>query len=95
MSTIIHDPQARLDYVWDWTPWLADGETITAATVTSSTVPDTALIVEQPPTVVDGAKAIAWISGGTPERTYRVACHITTSSARQDTRTHRLYVAAR
>jgi hypothetical protein len=29
------DPDAVLDYVFDWSSWLAEGETITAAEVTA------------------------------------------------------------
>ena len=34
METYIKDPQAVLDYAWDWAGWLAEGESISEHTVT-------------------------------------------------------------
>ena len=83
------DPASRLDWVWDWTDWLAAGETITAQTVTA---PD-GLTVE-PPTHADG-KVTVWISGGTTGKVYRVTCQITTDSGRIDERSITIRVIER
>lgn len=32
MSTYLHDPDATINYPFDWSAWLEDGETITAST---------------------------------------------------------------
>lgn len=89
MSTITHDPQARLDYTWDWSSWLAAGETITTATV----APVDGLTISGASTAA--GKVSVWISGGTTGQHYRVTCHIVTSAGREDDRTHSLYCSHR
>lgn len=75
------DPSAVLDYVFDWTEWLATGETITDHTITA----DTGITVDSS-TELDG-KVTVWLSGGTAGINYKVACLITTSAGRTDERT--------
>ena len=77
----LKDPSAVLDYVFDWTEWLATGETITDHTITA----DTGIIVDSS-TELDG-KVTVWLSGGTAGINYKVACKITTSAGRTDERT--------
>jgi hypothetical protein len=77
----LKDPSAVLDYVFDWTEWLATGETITDHTIT----PDTGITVDSS-TESDG-KVTVWLSGGTAGENYKVACLITTSAGRTDERT--------
>ena len=77
----LKDPSAVLDYVFDWTEWLATGETITDHTITA----DTGITVDSS-TESDG-KIIVWLSGGTAGINYKVACKITTSAGRTDERT--------
>ena len=88
---MIKDPDANLDYVFDWAPltngrpqaksdWLATSETITAATVTADsgiTVADVSFT---------DSMVTAWLSGGTAGKTYTVRCRITTSMDRIDDR---------
>jgi len=80
-TTYIKDPSAVLDYVWDWTDWLATGETISSAvfTLTTGLTKDSQAIV--------AGRVTAWISGGTADYRYSVACKITTSVGRVDERT--------
>ena len=77
----LKDPSAVLDYVFDWTEWLATGETITDYTITA----DTGITVDSS-TELDG-KVTVWLSGGTAGQNYKVACKITTSAGRTDERT--------
>ena len=70
-----------MDYVFDWTEWLATGETITDHTITA----DTGITVDSS-TESDG-KVTVWLSGGTAGINYKVACLITTSAGRTDERT--------
>ena len=77
----LKDPSAVLDYVFDWTGWLATGETITDYTITA----DTGITVGSS-TELDG-KVTVWLSGGTAGINYKVACKITTSKGRIDERT--------
>lgn len=82
------DPNAVLDYEFDWTPWLAAGETITGHTVSAS-----GLTVGQ--TVSTGTTVTVWLSGGTDGATATVTCHVTTSAGRQDGRTITIRVMER
>jgi len=77
----LKDPSAVLDYAFDWTGWLAAGETITDHTITA----DTGITVDSS-TESDG-KVTVWLSGGTAGINYKVACKITTSAGRTDERT--------
>ena len=74
------DPNAVLDYQWDWSAWLETGETISTALVT---VPTGLTLDSQ----VDTTTSVtAWLSGGTAGTGYAVLCHITTSAGREDDR---------
>ena len=77
----LKDPSAVLDYVFDWTEWLATGETITDHTITA----DTGITVDS--STEDAGKVTVWLSGGTAGINYKVACKITTSAGRTDERT--------
>ena len=77
----LKDPSAVLDYVFDWTEWLAAAETIDNYTITADTG-----ITDDSSTEDDG-KVTVWLSGGTAGINYKVACLITTSAGRTDERT--------
>ena len=81
LQSPLKDPSAVLDYAFDWTGWLAAGETITDHTITA----DTGITVDSS-TESDG-KVTVWLSGGTAGKNYKVACKITTSAGRTDERT--------
>ena len=85
----LKDPSAVLDYVFDWTEWLATVETITDHTITA----DTGITVDSS-TESDG-KVIVWLSGGEAGKWYKVACKITTSAGRIDERTLHIRVENR
>lgn len=89
MSTYTHDPDAVLDYAFDWSAWLAASETIASFTVT---VPDGLELDSS-----DEATGIvtAWLSGGDDGSAYSVTCHIVTNQGREDDRTIRLRVRER
>ena len=98
MSTdrvFVKDPQAVLDYKFDWLPfthgvdgaetdYLASGETITAAVVTAPT----GITVDSYAITDTNTSVSAWISGGTADTDYEIVCHIHTSvTPRVDDRT--------
>jgi hypothetical protein len=63
-------PVARLDYTWDWTPWLADvSDTISDATVT---VPEGLTAVGE--RVVDGGFVTQRVEGGVLDDVYKMVC---------------------
>lgn len=77
----IKDPSAVLDWMFDWSDWLASGETITDHTITVDTG-----ITKDSSTEAAG-KVTVWLSGGTAGENYKVACLIVTSAGRTDERT--------
>lgn len=80
--TIAHDPDANLDYTFDWTAWLttSPGDAIATATVTADD-PDAATL--SAPEEADG-KVTFWLSEATKSVT--VTCHIVTAQGRKDDR---------
>ena len=77
---MIKDPDAVLDYTFDWTDWLA-GDEITSYTLT---VPSG--ITKNSDSEVSTGKIQMFLSGGTAGVTYPIACKISTAT-RTDERT--------
>ena len=77
----IKDPSAVLDWMFDWSDWLASGETITDHTITIDTG------ITNDSSTEDAGKVTVWLSGGTAGENYKVACLIVTSAGRTDERT--------
>ena len=89
MSIYVKDPQSVLDYGFDWSDWLADGETILTSTWTVTTG-----LTKDSDSSNDTATTI-WVSGGTAGTSYTITNHITTSAGREDDRSHVLKVKDR
>lgn len=89
LDTFRKDPNAVLDYEFDWSQWLEPAETISShtATVTGGVVKDSS--------ANNASAVIVWVSGGTAGVEATVACRITTSLARTDERTITLRVQER
>jgi hypothetical protein len=81
------DPDAVLDYQWDWSEWLAAGETISSF---DTTIP-TGLTLDSESNT--NTAVTAWLSGGTVDTGYKVICHIVTSEGREDDRS--IYINVR
>lgn len=78
------DPDATLDWIFDWTLWLGDFETII----------DAQFIVD-PGIVVNSSShtqrtATVWLAGGNESQVYRITNRITTSDGRTDDRSFTL-----
>lgn len=83
------DPDATLDWVWDWNEWLDEGETISTSTFIVSvgiTVSSTSNTTKT---------ATVWLSGGTAGQVYQVTNRINTSSGRTDDRSITIRVTER
>lgn len=80
MNTQVKDPEAVLDYGYDWATWL-DGDTIVASSWTA----DTGIAVDAHS--FDDTTTTVWLSGGSTPEVYKVVNHITTTDGRQDDRT--------
>jgi len=92
MTTFTKDPDAVLDYKFDWmaktnlsgnTDWLETSEIISSIIITA----DTGITVDSSSKTDSDTSATVWLSGGTDGITYSVACKITTSLGRTDERT--------
>lgn len=95
---MIKDPDAKLDFGFDWKPathgkdepdWLEADETIVSYVIT---VP--AGLTKVSDTQADGIVTV-WLSGGTVDEWYKVACKITTSKGRVEERTIYIQVQER
>jgi hypothetical protein len=80
MREFLKDPDAVLDYVFDWSSWLASGETISTAVITVAS----GLTKDSESNTSTTAKA--WLSGGTENGRYTITCRITTNQGRTDDR---------
>jgi len=90
----IKDADADLDWVFDWSDWLASGETIATYPIAVDTGITLGTGLKAPSSSTDG-KVTIWLSGGAAGTTYKVACRITTSATREDERTIRVKVLER
>lgn len=78
--TIDKDPDAVLDYSFDWRQWLLSGDSI----VSHQFLAEGTLTVES--SANDATTATAWVSGGTAKSTLRLTCRINTADGRTDDR---------
>jgi hypothetical protein len=87
MAQFIKDPNAVLDYKWDWTDWLPTGDTITTANVTIASGDVT--LNSQSNTTSD---VTAWVSAGTANTKATLTARVTTAQGRTDDRTITLVI---
>lgn len=89
MREFLKDPDAVLDYIFNWAEWLATGETISSSTVT---VP--AGITKDSESNTTNT-ATVWLSGGTEGERYVITNSITTNQGRTDDRSMTIRVSNR
>lgn len=82
MKTFVKDPEAILDYGFDWNLWLA-GDTID----TSAWVVDSGLTIVPGSDVHDTTTTTVFLSGGVERQKYKLTNTITTAAGRTDERT--------
>jgi hypothetical protein len=88
-QTFRKDPDANLDYGFDWSDWLETGEALNAS------------VWDVPAGLVEGAKQLGtsatkvWLSGGTAGATYTVSNQVTTDAGRIDERSFSIVVEER
>jgi hypothetical protein len=85
----VKDPDARLDYAFDWSAWLEEGETIVSQSFTV-TLGDVEVDTDAE---LDGVVTV-WLAGGTVGKA-KVTCHIVTSLGREDDRTMSITIKER
>jgi hypothetical protein len=79
------DPDAELDYAFDWTDWLAEsGDTIASASVSADNGAEVFQI-----DILGGTVVRAWVRGGDVGTKVSLTCEITTANTppRVDDRT--------
>jgi len=94
MRTIPKDPDAVLDFAFDWNntevgEWLQAGEIITSYEVTVAEG-----ITKDSDSESSGIVTV-WLSGGTEGVAYRIECEIHTSRGRRDERSMLIYCEER
>lgn len=89
MREFLKDPDAVLDYVFNWADWLAAGETIS----TSSITVESGITKNSESNTT--TTATVWLSGGTEGNRYRITSRVTTSQGRTDDRSAIVRVANR
>ena len=79
--TITKDPNAHIDYPFDWSAWLADVEDTLnpAGCIALINGEDSDLITNVDPDAV-------WVEGGTVGETLQLTCRINTTGGRTDDR---------
>lgn len=85
------DPDAELDYGFDWSDWLESGDEIDTSTWD---VPAGITEIDDAtrPTTHDGNKTKIWLSGGTAGETYRIKNTVVTDEDRKDDRSFDLTI---
>lgn len=78
------DPSAVLDYAVDWSSWLEAGESISSHVITAESG------ITKDSDSESGGVVTIWLSGGTAETSYVVACKITTDKGRTEERSIRI-----
>lgn len=87
MDVLDKDPVDTLDYLRDWSEWLAEGDTVLSSTWTVD--PDGVVTVRASHT---DTTATVWLSGGETGQRYAVTNTVTTAQGRTAERTFYLYV---
>lgn len=80
MKPFVKDPDATLDYLWDWTHWL-EGDTIDSYEVFSAVGINKIFDSNTPSTVK------VWLGGGTIGALYCITCRIVTDGGRINDKT--------
>ena len=80
MTVFAKDPSSTLDYSFDWTNWLAPGETIVSSswTIAPAETGSPSLAAE----TLAGAVTAVNVTGGAISNRYRLSCQITTDGTR-------------
>jgi hypothetical protein len=83
------DPDAVLDYTWDWSLWLQTDEVI----VSHQIIVPTGIALDS--SDADDERVTGWLSDGTNGQTYTVTCRVSTDQGRTDDRSIAVYVLNR
>jgi len=99
VATFDHDPDAKLDYGFDWNDkgWLGT-DTINTSTWSITAIdpaPDGATPLTLSTPTHDTTTTTVWVDGGTAGKAYTITNHIVTAAGREDDRSHQLNCVSR
>lgn len=79
-ATILKDPDANLDYTFDWTAWCTDAldSILSALSFEFAGADGTHLTIVSTGVDATNKKVVVQLSGGIAGNTYQVSCRITT-----------------
>ena len=89
MPSYRQDPDAVLDYTFNWSDWLDGSDELASHTIDA----EDGITVDS--SSHTATAVTVWLSGGTVGEDYSVTCHITTNDGRADDRTMTLRVRER
>jgi hypothetical protein len=89
-TTLLKDPDAKLNYTLNWSKWLDTGDTISSVSWISE---NNAITVHSSTNTTTAATVI--LSGGKISKKYRITCRITTANGLIDDRSFWLQIRER
>lgn len=92
-NPFLKDPQAKLDYGFDWTDWLAPIHDTISVSTWAVDNPDLAIVTSG--IAAGSRRTTVWLASGTVDSIYAVKNHVTTLGGREDDRTFYLQVVQR
>ena len=75
-------PDENLDYDFDWSAWMASGDTLQASTGTSVVSATTGITVGTKTHNTSTSIVKQFLSGGTADADYEIECTVTTTQGR-------------
>lgn len=95
--SIEKDVEAQLIYTFDWSTWLADGDTIASVeySVAARRNDPTPIVIESSGITDSSTDTYVELSGGQVDKTYIVTAKVTTSDGVIDRRNFRVNVSNR
>lgn len=94
--TIDKDPQAQLNYTFDWSQWLPENSTVESVDYTvQARVNDPQPLTKINQGILDGTKTYVELASGQLNKVYTVFCEITTDNALVERRSFRVRVVTR
>ncbi|MFN7173684.1 MAG: hypothetical protein ACK4MT_03115 [Thermaurantiacus tibetensis] len=80
----LKDPDARLDYRFDWSDWTEGGVALAASEWAVEPAVAGGLVAESP--AIEGTATLVWLTGGAPGQVYAVRNRVTFSDGAIDER---------
>ena len=93
MITFNKDPNAKLDYSFDWREWLVADTIFSHSLMVDPTAEEGGLTVATEPAPTENNGIVTfWLQGGNDGETYNVTCRVQTPAGRTDDRTMKIRI---